>query len=85
MAYVRKPVLSGQSIDWRPWAVARFRTEYARDGFLCAIANTTESGWDAAVMPDDGLGAQVRWRPGWFLRLNDLAYFHGGRIVLNGS
>jgi hypothetical protein len=34
-------------------------------------------------MPDDGLGAQVRWRPGRFLSLNDIAYVHGGRIVVN--
>jgi hypothetical protein len=34
-------------------------------------------------MPHDGLGAQVRWRPGRFLRLNDVAYAHGGRIVVN--
>jgi hypothetical protein len=34
-------------------------------------------------MPDDGLGAQVRWRPGRFSRLNDVAYAYGGRIVVN--
>jgi hypothetical protein len=33
-------------------------------------------------MPDDGLGAQVRWRPGRFLSLNDMAYAHGGRILV---
>jgi hypothetical protein len=33
-------------------------------------------------MPGDSLGAQVRWRPGRFLRLNDVAYSHGGRIVV---
>jgi hypothetical protein len=36
-------------------------------------------------MPDDGLGAQTRWRPGRFLGLNDLAYAHGGRIVVGRS
>jgi len=30
----------------------------------------------------DGLGAQVRWRPGRFLGLNDIAYSLGGRIVV---
>jgi hypothetical protein len=34
-------------------------------------------------MPDDILGAQVRWRPGHFLGLNDMAYAQGGRIVVN--
>ena len=33
-------------------------------------------------MPDDGLGANVRWRPGRFSRLNDVAYKHGGRIIV---
>jgi hypothetical protein len=33
-------------------------------------------------MPDDGLGAKVRWRPGRFSRLNDVAYAHGGRILV---
>jgi hypothetical protein len=33
-------------------------------------------------MPDEGRSARVRWRPGQFLRLNDVAYTHGGRIVV---
>lgn len=75
--------MSGPSIAWGSWAVARFQTEFARDGFVCSVAETPDGGWDAEVTPDDGLGAQVRWRPGRFLRLNDLAYSHGGRIVVN--
>jgi hypothetical protein len=82
MAHVRKPPVSGPSVDWRPWAAARFQTEDARDGFVCSVANTQDGGWDAKVMPDDGLGAHVRWRPGRFSRLNDVAYAHGGRIVV---
>ena len=82
MAYVRKPLTSGPSIDWRPWAVARFQTEEARDGFVCSVANSPDGGWGAEVMPHDILGAQVRWRPGHFLGLNDMAYTHGGRIVV---
>jgi hypothetical protein len=82
MAHIRKPPVSGPSIDWRPWATARFQTEGARDGFVCSIANTHDGGWDAEVMPNDDLGAQVRWRPGRFGRLNDIAYAHGGRIVV---
>jgi hypothetical protein len=33
-------------------------------------------------MPNEGLAAQVRWRPQRFLGLNDIAYAHGGRIVV---
>jgi hypothetical protein len=83
MVHVRKPPLSGPSIDWRPWTAARFQTEDARDGFVCTVANAHDGGWAAEVMPDDGLGAQVRWRPGRFSGLNDVAYSHGGRIVVN--
>jgi hypothetical protein len=83
MAHVRKPPASGPSIDWGPWAAARFQTEDARDGFVCSVADTQDGGWDAEVIPGDGLGAHVRWRPGRFLRLNDVAYSHGGRIVIN--
>jgi hypothetical protein len=82
MAYVRKPPAVGPSIDWRPWVAARFQSEDARDGFVCSVADTQDDGWGAHVMPDDGLGAQVRWRPGRFLGLNDVAYAHGGRIVV---
>ena len=83
MAHIRKPPVSGPSIDWGRWTAARFQTEVARDGFVCSVANTHDRGWDAEVMPDDGLGAQVRWRPGRFLGLNDMAYVHGGRIVVH--
>lgn len=74
--------MSGPSIDWGPWAAARFQSEDARDGFICSVANTNDAGWGAEVMPDDSLGAQVRWRPGRFLSLNDVAYSHGGRIIV---
>jgi hypothetical protein len=75
--------VSDPSIDWGPWAAARFQTEDARDGFVCSVADTHDGGWDAEVVPGDGLGARVRWRTGRFLRLNDVAYSHGGRIVVN--
>jgi hypothetical protein len=82
MTNIRKPPVSGPSVDWCPWAVARFQTEGARDGFVGAVAGTEDSGWGAEIMPDDRLGAQVRWRPGRFSRLNDMAYARGGRIVI---
>jgi hypothetical protein len=83
MTNIRKPPASGPSIDWGRWTPARFQTEVARDGFVCSVANDPERGWEAEVMPHDGLGAQVRWRPGRFLGLNDVAYVHGGRIVFS--
>ena len=68
--------------DWGPWTAARFQTEGARDDFLYSVAHTEDSGWGAEAMTVDGRGAQVRWRRGRFLRLNDVAYAHGGRIVV---
>lgn len=68
--------------DWGPWTAARFQNESARNDFLCSVADTAETGWGAEAMNADGRGAQVRWRRGGFLRLNDVAYAHGGRIVV---
>jgi hypothetical protein len=82
MANVRKPPVSDLLTDWRPWAVARFQTENARDAFVCSVADAQDGGWDAEVMPDDPMGAHVRWRPGRFLALNDVAYARNGRIVV---
>jgi hypothetical protein len=72
-------------VDWGPWAVARFQTERARDEFVSSVAEQPDGGWGAVSIQDDGLGAQVRWRPGRFLRLNDLAHSHGGRIVIRAA
>ncbi len=36
-------------------------------------------------MIDEVRGALVRWRPGQFLGLNDIAYAHGGRIVVTAG
>ena len=33
-------------------------------------------------MPHESQAALVRWRPGKFLGLNDVAYAHGGRIII---
>ena len=37
---------------------------------------------EAKAMPGVASGAWVRWRPGRFLSLNDVAYAHGGRIAV---
>jgi hypothetical protein len=80
--YVRKPPARVASEEWGPWTAARFQTADARDAFLRSVADSDDDGWAAEAMPEDGRGAQVRWRPGRFLSLNDAAYAHGGRIVL---
>ncbi len=67
--------------DFGPWACARFQNRDARDDFLVSVAHAQDSGWGAEALTGDALGARVRWRRGRFLRLNDLAYAHGGRIV----
>ena len=82
MAYARKLPRVDPSHDWGPLTAARFQTQDARDQFLRSVANTQDGDWVVAAMPDDGRGAQVRWHPGQFLGLNDIAYAHGGRIVV---
>jgi hypothetical protein len=68
--------------NWSPWSAARFQTEDARDGFLRSVADLQDDGWAAQAMPNEDRAAQVRWRPRRFLGLNDLAYAHGGRILV---
>jgi hypothetical protein len=82
MAHVRKLPASDRSNEWGRWTSAWFQSVDARDGFLRSVADAPDGGWSAEAIPDDGLGAQVRWLPGRFLRLNDVAYAHGGRIVV---
>jgi len=83
VAYVKKPPIGDRSNDWGAWTAARFQTEGARDDFLRSVAGTQADGWEAEAMPEDGRGAQVRWRPGRFLSLNDAAYAFGGRIIVH--
>ena len=82
MAFSRKIPAGELPDDWGPWAQARFHTPDARDQFLDSVAHTDDSGWGAEAIVEDECGARVRWRRGYFLRLNDLAYAHGGRIVI---
>ena len=78
----KKPSFRDTLDTWGPWASAWFQTEGARDEFLSSVAHTQESGWGAEAMIADKRGAQVRWCRGRFLHLNDVAYAHGGRIVV---
>jgi hypothetical protein len=82
MRSVTKSFAAAAATTWGPWAPVRFQTAGARDQFLLSVAESADSGWAAQAMLGDGRGARVRWRPGSFLRLNDVAYAHGGRIVI---
>ena len=68
--------------DFVPWTVAHFHTEEARDRFLVVVADQQISEIQVEPMPENSRGARVRWRPGHFLGLNDVAYSLGGRIVV---
>ena len=72
MTYLKKP-LGGEFLnEWGPWAPVRFQSQGARDDFLFSVASRGEGRFSAEAMRDDVRGAQVRWRPGSFLRLNDI-------------
>ena len=71
-----------QVADFVPWTTAHFHTKEARDRFLSAVLTQQITDIEVKPMPDNVRGAQVRWRPGHFLGLNDLAYANGGRIVV---
>jgi hypothetical protein len=66
------------------WTEAHFQTEETRDRFLLLVAETLPPA-DVEVVPmvGEARGAMVRWRPGSFNGLNDIAYAHGGRIVFS--
>jgi len=68
--------------EFGPWTAARFQSQEARDRFLCSVAALQTTDVDVNPMPDEGRAALVRWRPGQFLSLNDVAYAHGGRIIV---
>jgi len=82
MSY-RKKVLAGDLPgDWGRSTAAHFPDQYDRDRFVLSVTTAVDSGWLAEPMLDDARGAWVRWRPGQFLRLNDVAYAHHGRITV---
>ena len=70
--------------DFVPWTTAHFQTQGIRDRFLHVAGALPASDVEAEPMLDDDRSAMVRWRPGQFLRLNDIVYAHGGRIVTAG-
>lgn len=67
-----------------PWTTAHFQTQAIRDRFVDDAATLSAGDVEVEPMLDEVRGALVRWRPGQFLRLNDIAYAHGGRIITAG-
>jgi hypothetical protein len=76
--YFRKPMPT-PLVEFVPWTSAHFQTQEIRDRFLLRVAATLPAR-DVEAKVDEVRGALVRWRPGKFLGLNDVAYAHGGRI-----
>lgn len=68
-----------------PWTAAYFGNQEVRDRFLRAAATLPADAVEVAPMLDVVRGALVRWRPGQFLRLNDIAHAHGGRIIVTAG
>jgi len=68
-----------------PWTTAHFQTQEIRDRFLHVAATLPARDVEVEPMPTEIRGAFVRWRPGQFLRLNDIAYAHGGRIAVSAG
>jgi hypothetical protein len=77
---VRKPVPIPLT-EFVPWTAAHFQTQEIRDRFLRDAATLPARDVEIEPMLDEVRGVLVRWRPGQFLRLNDIAYAHGGRII----
>jgi hypothetical protein len=79
--HVRKPPKHIRVPEFAPWTGAHFHTQEARDRFLGVVASRHTTEIEVKPMFDQSRGAWVRWLPGQFLGLNDIAYSHGGRIV----
>ena len=68
--------------EFAPWTTAHFHTQKTRDRFLLVAATLPARDVEVEPMVDEVRGALVRWRPGKFLGLNDVAFAHGGRITM---
>ena len=68
--------------EFVPWTAAHFQTQESRDRFLFVAATLPARDVEVEPMIDEVRGALVRWRPGKFLGLNDVAYAYGGRIAV---
>lgn len=81
--YIRKPPKYSPQADFGPWTTAFFDTEEARDSFLRIAETRLANDVEVKSLSDHRRRAAVRWRPGKFLGLNDVAYAHGGRILVS--
>jgi len=72
-------------VDFAPWTTAHFQTQEIRDRFLHVAATLPSRDVEAEPMLNEVRGALVRWRPGQFLSLNDIAYSHGGRVAVSAG
>ncbi len=80
--HIRKPPKHKPLPEFVPWTTACFQTQEARDRFLRVAATLPVGDVEVQPMHGDSRVASVRWRPGKFLRLNDVAHAHGGRIAV---
>ena len=71
--------------EFVPWTAAHFQSEESRDRFLHVAATLSVRDIEVEPMFNEARGALVRWRPGKFLGLNDVAHAHGGRIVVSAG
>ena len=68
-----------------PWTAAHFKTQETRNRFLRDAATLPACDVEVEPMLDEVRGALVRWRPGHFLDLNDIAHAPGGRIAVTAG
>ncbi len=80
--HVRKPPRHIPPAEFVPWTTACFQTQEARDRFLRVAATLPAGDVEVEAMHGETRDALVRWRPGNFLALNDVAYAHGGKIAV---
>ena len=83
--HIRKPPKHIPLPEFVPWAAAHFQSEGIRDRFVHVAATLSARDVEVEPMLDQVRGALVRWRPGNFLGLNDVAHAHGGRIVVTAG
>ncbi len=82
-SHVHKFPMVAPSVELGPWTAVRFHSREGRDRFVRDVETLERTDAEAHPMPDEDRAALVRWRPGNFLGLNDVAYAHGGRIVIS--
>ena len=80
--HIRKPPKHIQPAEFGLWTIASFPTQEARDRFLRVAATLPANAIEVEPMLDESRGVLVRWLPGKFLGLNDIAYAHGGKIAV---